>query len=294
MFRFIPDNTAISFMRYRTVGLLVAAVLGVLSVSLFFFPGLNYGIDFRGGLLIEVQTPDEIDIASLRGPLNALDVGTVFLQQFGSARDFLIRLQPEDEQGALVQIRTALEDLEVEIRRVEAVGAVVSDELLRSGLWAIGLGLLAMLLYIWFRFEWQFGLGALLTLLFDVIAMVGIYSASSIQFNLTSVAAILTIIGYSINDKVVVYDRMRENLRLHKKMPLRDLIDLSINQTLNRTVGTSLTTLLAATPLAILGGAALASFAIPLIFGVILGTLSSIFIAAPILFFLGEGRLKRL
>ena len=290
MIRLLPDDIAIPFMHGRRFGLILACIMSVSSILLFFFPGLNYGIDFRGGVLIEVRAPERIDTASLRTSLEALEIGPISFQQFGSPQDFLIRLQPEDEQQVLPRIRTALEELGVEIRRIEAVGAVVSAELLRSGLLAITLGLLAMLIYIWFRFEWQFGVGAVITLLFDVLTMIGLYALTSIPFNLISVAAILTIIGYSINDKVVVYDRMRENLRIHKKMPLQNLIDLSINQTLNRTIGTSLTTLLAAVPLALLGGAALAGFAIPLIFGVILGTLSSIFIAAPLLYLLRERR----
>jgi preprotein translocase subunit SecF len=180
-----------------------------------------------------------------------------------------------------------------QVRRVEAVGASVSGELFANGMMALGLAMVAMLLYIWFRFEWQFGLGAVVTLLLDITKIVGFYAVTGLQFNLVAVAAILTIMGYSINDKVVVYDRMRENLRIYKKMPLRDLIDLSINETLNRTLGTSMCTFLSVIPLALFGGEALQDFGIVLLLGVFIATTSSIFIAAPILLFLGENRLRR-
>jgi len=180
-----------------------------------------------------------------------------------------------------------------QIRRTETVGARVSEELFTAGMTALGLALLIMLFYIWFRFEWQFGVGAVVTLMLDVTKAIGFLAVTRIEFNLVTVAAVLTIIGYSVNDKVVVYDRMRENLRKYKSMPLRELIDLSINETLSRTIGTSLTTFLSCLPLGILGGEALVGFAWTMMFGIVVGTSSSIFIAAPILLFLGEGRLRR-
>lgn len=294
--RFFSDDTQIAFMRTRFVSLGMALCIFVVSWLLFLFIGLNYGIDFRGGILVEIRTPEPASFPALRSTLDELDLGRITLQQFGSPRDVLIRLErqpgPESaQQQAIEKIRNTL--TETEIRRVEAVGATVSAELVQNGILAVTFGLLAMLCYIWFRFEWQFGVGALLTLLIDITAMIGVYAVTNIQFNLTSVAAILTIIGYSINDKVVVYDRIRENLRLYKKVPLITLLDKSINQTLNRTVGTSVTTLLAALPLALFGGSALISFSVPLIVGIIIGTLSSIFIAAPLLLFLGEGQLRQ-
>lgn len=298
--RLVPDNTRIPFMRGRYAGIILSVVLSVLSVGLYIYPGLNYGIDFAGGIVIEARTPETSDFGKMRTTLHNLNMGSVALQEFGSANDVLIRLerQPGDDaaqQRAADRVRATLaqEFPGTQVRRVEAVGASVSGELFRSGMLALGLAIVAMLVYIWFRFEWQFGAGAVVTLLLDVTKTIGFYVLFDLQFNLTAIAAILTIMGYSINDKVVVYDRMRENLRIYKKMPLRELIDLSINETLNRTLGTSLATLLSIIPLAIFGGEALQEFGIVLIFGIFLATSSSIFIAAPILLFLGENRLRR-
>lgn len=298
--RLVPDGTRIRFMRGRIAGLVVSAVLSIASVILFFHPGLNYGIDFQGGIVVEVRTPGDADFPRLRQVVGALDVGQASLQQFGAPNDVLIRLprQPGDEQAqqrAIERVRGALAS-EVpgsQVRRVEAVGASVSAELFRGGMMALGLSMLAMLAYIWFRFEWQFGVGAIVTLGLDVTKTIGFYVIADFQFNLSSVAAILTIMGFSINDKVVVYDRMRENLRKYKTMPLRDLIDLSINETLARTIGTSVTVFLAALPLVLFGGEALREFSVVTLFGIVVGTSSSIFIAAPILLFLGENRLRR-
>ncbi|HYD67639.1 protein translocase subunit SecF [Azospirillum sp.] len=298
--RLVPDNTRIAFMKGRHAGILLSIVLSVASVFLYFYPGLNYGIDFAGGIVIEARTPQAANFPELRHKLGALNLGPVALQEFGSPQDVLIRLerQPGDDAAQqkaadLVRATLAKEVPGTVVRRVEAVGASVSGELFYNGMLALGLAMVAMLVYIWFRFEWQFGAGAVVTLLLDVTKTIGFYVVTDIQFNLVAIAAILTIMGYSINDKVVVYDRMRENLRIYKKMPLRELIDLSINETLNRTLGTSLSTLLSILPLAIFGGEALQDFGIVLIFGIFLATSSSIFIAAPILLFLGENRLRR-
>ncbi|KAA0581439.1 protein translocase subunit SecF [Azospirillum sp. B21] len=298
--RLVPDNTKIPFMNGRIAGLVVSAVLSLASVFLYFYPGLNYGIDFRGGIVIEARTPQAADFSSLRHTLTGLGMGQVALQEFGSPQDVLIRLerQPGDDaaqQVAADKVRSTLAETlpGTQVRRVEAVGASVSGELFANGMLALGLAMLAMLIYIWFRFEWQFGFGAVVTLLLDITKIIGFYAITGLQFNLVAVAAILTIMGYSVNDKVVVYDRMRENLRIYKKMPLRDLIDRSINETLNRTLGTSMSTLLSIIPLALFGGEALQDFGIVLIFGIFLATSSSIFIAAPILLFLGENRLRR-
>ena len=298
--RLIPEGTRIQFMRGRIAGLVVSALLSAASVILFFHPGLNYGIDFKGGIVIEARLPGAADFPKLRADLGALNLGQVGLQEFGSPQDVLIRLerQPGDEQAqqrAVERVRAQLAQSAAgtQIRRVEAVGASVSSELFRNGMIALGLSLLAMLAYIWFRFEWQFGVGAVVTLILDVTKVIGWYVITDFQFNLTAIAAILTVMGYSINDKVVVYDRMRENLRKYKSMPLRQLIDLSINETLSRTIGTSMATFLATLPLALFGGEALEEFAITMLFGIILPTSSSIFIAAPILLFLGEDKLRR-
>ena len=221
------------------------------------------------------------------------------MQRFGDDSTVLIRLPTQPTEAgteiAVSKVRAALEKSiqGAKIVRVDAVGASVSSELFRNGLYALGISLLMILAYIWFRFEWQFAVGAVVTLILDVTKAIGFLALTRIEFDLVMVAAILTILGYSTNDKVVVYDRVRENLRKYKTMPLRDLIDLSINETLNRTLGTSMTVFLASLPLALFGGASISGFAWVMLFGIVVGTSSSIFIAAPILLFLGEKRLRR-
>src|SRR5258706_5173011 len=298
-FRLVPDGTRIQFMKGRIAGLVVSAILSTLSIALYFYPGLNLGIDFRGGIVMEIRTPEPADFAKLRSSLEALNLGPVSPLQFGSPQDVLLRFdrQPGDDsaqQAAVAKVRATLDkDFPgTQVRRTEAVGATVSGELFRDGMLALGLALVAMLFYIWFRFEWQFGVGAVVTLILDMTKIVGLYAVTQFQFNLTGIVAILTIMGYSINDKVVVYDRVRENLRLYKGMPLRELIDLSINETLNRTVATSMTVFLATLPLALFAGEALRDFAFVLLLGIVIGTSSSIFIAAPILLFLGQKALR--
>jgi preprotein translocase SecF subunit len=297
--RIVRDGTTIPFMKGRIAGLVVSAFLSLASVVMFFSPGLNYGLDFRGGIVMEVRKPVEADFGQMRAGLERLNLGSVALQQFGSPTEVLIRLeqQPDEagQQRAVAAVRAWL-DREVpgsRIVRTEAVGARVSAELFTAGMTALGVALLAMLLYIWFRFEWQYGVGAVVTLILDITKAIGFLAVTRIEFDLATVAAILTIIGYSVNDKVVVYDRMRENLRKYKTMPLRGVIDLSINETLNRTIGTSCTTFLACLPLALIATGPVANFAWVMLFGIIVGTSSSIFIAAPILLFLGENRLRR-
>ncbi len=298
LFRLVPDDTAIPFMRGRHLGLLVSAVLSTLSVILAVTPGLERGIDFRGGIVMEARTPGPADLGAVRAAVSGLNLGDAGVQQFGDADTVLIRLPVQGEesgtQAAVNRVRAALDQLApgTRILRTEAVGERVSDELFRGGLIALAISLGAMLLYIWFRFEWQFAVGAVVTLILDVTKVVGFLAVTRLEFNLTTTAAILTIIGFSANDKVVVYDRMRENLRKFKAMPLRALIDRSINETLNRTLGTSMTLLLAALPLAIFGGDTLAGFAWTMLFGIIISASSSIFIAAPILLFLGDKRLR--
>lgn len=297
--RLVRDGTTIPFMKGRIAGLVVSAFLSIASVVLFFAPGLNYGLDFKGGIVMEVRKPVEADFGAMRAGLEGLNLGSVALQQFGSPTEVLIRLeqQPDEagQQRAVAAVRTWLEQAVpgARIVRTEAVGGRVSAELFTAGMTALGIALLAMLLYIWFRFEWQYGVGAVVTLVLDITKAIGFLALTRIEFDLATVAAILTIIGYSVNDKVVVYDRMRENLRKYKTMPLRNVIDLSINETLNRTIGTSMTTFLACLPLALIATGPVASFAWVMLFGIIVGTSSSIFIAAPILLFLGENRLRR-
>jgi len=297
--RFVPDKTAISFMNARNFGLGFSAFLSLASVILLFHPGLNQGIDFKGGIVMEVRTPQPADFPQLRQVLADNGIAQARLQEFGSPNDVLIRLERQpgedaDQQKIVEKLRTNLQEKVqgLEVRRTDVVGASVSAELFSNGMMAMTLAIVAMLIYIWFRFEWQFGIGAVATLVLDVTKTLGFYAITGFEFNLVSIAAILTIMGWSVNDKVVVYDRMRENLRRFKSMPLRDLIDLSINETLNRTINTSVTILLATLPLALFGGEALEEFAIVMLFGIALATSSSIFIAAPILLLLGEKSLR--
>jgi len=299
LFRIVPDGTRIQFMRGRIAGLVVSAFLSSISVVLFFYPGLHLGIDFSGGIIMEVRTPGAADFGKIRGALAEAKVDAQGVQRFGADNQVAIRLPTQPTEAATQQtvsrIRDALEKAEpgTRILRTDAVGASVSSELFQDGMLALGISLIMILIYIWFRFEWQFAVGAVATLVLDLTKTIGFLAITRLEFDLVMVAAILTILGYSTNDKVVVYDRMRENLRKFKTMPLRELIDLSINETLNRTLGTSMTLFLAALPLALFGGASISHFAWMMLFGIIVGTSSSIFIAAPILLFLGENRLRR-
>lgn len=299
LFRIVPDDTRIQFMKGRIAGLVVSAILSTASVILAFNPGLEKGIDFKGGIIMEARTPGPADLGGLRNAVSGLNLGDVGLQQFGDESTVLVRLPVQGEeaatQQAVARVRGALDQVApgTRILRTEAVGNRVSAELFRGGLIALAVSLGAMLIYIWVRFEWQFAIGAIVTLILDTTKVVGFLAVTRLEFNLTTVAAILTIIGFGVNDKVVVYDRMRENLRKFKAMPLRELIDRSINETLNRTLGTSITLALSALPLALFGGETLSGFAWTMLFGIVVGTSSSIFIAAPILLFLGENRLRR-
>jgi preprotein translocase SecF subunit len=292
--RLVPDDTRIRFMRGRFAGLIVSAVLSLASVILFFAPGLNYGIDFEGGVVVELRLAAATDMDRLRDAFGSLGLGEAQLQQFGSERDVLVRLghQAGDEQarvaiGAMLKAKFPSS----EVRRFDVVGARVSAELFRHGLEASAAALGAVLFYVWFRFDWQYGVGVVVTLLLDITKTIGFLALTQLQFDLNTVAAILTLIGYSVTDKVVVYDRIRENVRKYRSMPLREVIDRSINQTLGRTVVTSLTVLLSITPLALIAQESIRDFAITIIFGIIVGTSSSIFIASPILLYLGQGKL---
>ena len=299
MFRLAPDTTRFNFMRGRFIGLIVSAVLSTASVVLFFYPGLHLGIDFSGGIVMQVRTEGPADFTKIRGALTEAHIQVQGVQRFGDDADVLIRLstQPNEQatQQAVTQVRDALSKAVAgaRIMRTDAVGASVSAELFRNGLLALGISLLMILGYIWFRFEWQFAVGAVVTLILDITKAIDFLAITRIEFDLVMVAAILTVLGYSTNDKVVVYDRVRENLRKYKTMPLREMIDLSINETLNRTLGTSMTVFLASLPLAIFGSQSISGFATIMLFGIVVGTSSSIFIAAPILLFLGEHRLRR-
>jgi preprotein translocase subunit SecD/preprotein translocase subunit SecF len=303
LFRFVPDGTKIRFMNGRFAGLITSAVLSTASIALFFYPGLNLGLDFRGGVVLQITTPQPANFAQLRSALAKAGLSDAALQSFGAGaaaqHGVLISLESrqnaEQTQTAISEVETALDSAApgAKILSTQAIGASVSSQLFAQGIEALGFSFVMILAYIWFRFEWQFAVGAVVTLLLDTTKTIGFMVLTRIPFDLVTIAAILTIIGYSTNDKVVVYDRVRENLRKYKSMPLRELIDLSINETLNRTLGTSGTVFLAALPLALFGGSALSGFAWIMLFGIVVGTSSSIFIAAPILLFLGERRLRR-
>jgi preprotein translocase SecF subunit len=299
LMRFVPDNTRYQFMKARWFGLAGSFLLSAGSIVLFLIYGLNLGIDFKGGIVMEAQTQAVADVPALRNAFAQAHIPVAGLQNFGSPRDIMIRLdaQPTEAGNQKLQadVRATLEKAQpgAKVLRADVVGASVSQELFTNGVLALAISLAMIMAYIWFRFEWQFAVGAVVTLLLDVTKTLGFLVITRIQFDLVMVAAILTIIGYSTNDKVVVYDRVRENLRKYKSMPLRDLIDLSINETLNRTLGTSSTVFLASLPLALFGGETLSGFAWAMLFGIFIGTVSSIMIAAPILLLLGEHRLRR-
>jgi preprotein translocase subunit SecF len=263
----------------------------VLSVVLFFTVGLNLGIDFRGGTIIEVQTESpEADLGEIRSRLSGLGLGDIEVQGFGAPNDVLIRIaaQPGGEAAQQQAVRAAQQALgnEYTYRRIEVVGPRVSGELALTGTIAVIVALIGVLIYIWFRFEWHFALGAIAALVHDVILTIGFFAVLQLDFNLASIAAILTIVGYSLNDTVVIYDRVRELLRRYKQMTLPDLIDLAVNQTLSRTILTSTTTLIALGALFFFGGAVIRSFVAAMIWGVFIGTFSTVFIAAPLLIYL--------
>jgi preprotein translocase subunit SecF len=295
LLRIVPDDTKFDFMRFRRISFPVSAVLSIIAILLFFFHGLNFGIDFVGGTLIEVQSKSgAADIAKMRDTLGGLGLGEVQLQQFGAPTDVLIRVaqQPggeEAQQAAIAKVRQALGD-SVDYRRVEVVGPRVSSELLASSTIGLGLAIFAILAYLWFRFEWQFSLGAMIANVHDIVLTIGYMSLTQIDFDLSSIAALLTILGYSLNDTVVIYDRIREMLRRYKRMSMPDLLNISVNSTLSRSIITHVTVTLALLALLLFGGHAIHSFVATMIFGVVLvGTYTSVFIAAPILIYLGVG-----
>ena len=294
--KLVPVNTSIGFIRHRTVAMALSALLVVGSIVVFLANGLNFGIDFRGGTLIEASSESAVDLAELRGRLGALDLGEVQIQEFGKETDVLIRIAEKEgatdasnNLSAVERVRAELSS-DFDVRRVEIVGPQVSAELIQTGVMAVLAAIASMLIYIWFRFEWQFSVGAVLALVHDVALTIGLFALLQLDFNLSILAAILTIVGYSMNDTVVVYDRVRENLRKYKKMDLAELLNIAINETLSRTVMTSVTTMLALLALYILGGEVIRGFTFAMIWGVIVGTYSSIFIASPLLMMLGVKR----
>ncbi|SFO19902.1 protein translocase subunit secF [Bradyrhizobium sp. Ghvi] len=293
--RIVPDNTHFDFTRFRRISFPISAVLSIVAITLFFTHGLNFGIDFKGGTLMEVRAKSgTADLAQMRSTLGSLGLGEVQLQQFGGPADVLLRVaeQPggdKAQQEAVDKVRGALGE-SVEYRRVEVVGPRVSGELLGWGMAGLMLAIGAILIYLWFRFEWQFALGAMIANVHDIVLTIGFMSISQVDFDLTSIAALLTILGYSLNDTVVIYDRIREMLRRYKKMPMPQLLNESINSTLSRSIITHFTVTLALLALLLFGGHAIHSFTAVMMFGVVLvGTYTSIFIAAPILIYLGVG-----
>ena len=292
--QFIPSDTHIPFMRFHKLLLGISAAFIVLSIAVIALDGLNFGIDFRGGILLDVKTQGPADIAEMRRTLNDLEVGEVGLQEFGAPDNVLIRLSKQDggeraQQAVIERIKQALGP-NVEYRRIELVGPQVSAELFEDAIYAMVAALLSIMAYLWFRFEWQFGLAGVVSLLHDVLAIIGIFALLGYEFNLTIVAAVMTIAGYSINDSVVVFDRVRENMRKYKTMPFVELIDLSINQTLSRTFLTGITTIMVLIVLYFLGGEVLRGFSFAMLFGVIVGTYSSVFVAVPLLLYLNVRR----
>ena len=282
--KIIPADTNYPFMDYRKIFIISSLILILSSVLLLSFKGLNLGIDFKGGTLIEISTKNS-DIAELRRILSP-NFNDVSLQEFGNSETIIIRLQNETNIESIEtvnQVKNLINDKVSEFRRSEFVGPTISSELLWKGLQAISFALLAILTYIWLRFDWQFGFGAVVALSHDVLFTLGVLSLFNIDFSLSSIAAILTICGYSLNDSVVIYDRIRENLRKYKKLELSELFNVSINNTLSRTIMTSLTTLIALFSLYIFGGEVIKPFAFAMIIGVIIGTYSSIYIAVPTL-----------
>jgi preprotein translocase subunit SecF len=293
--RLVPDHTKFDFMRFRRISFPISALLSILALTLYFTHGLNFGIDFKGGTLLEVQgKASRLEIADLRGKLDALGFGEVQLQSFGNNGEVLIRIaeQPGGEkaqQDVLTKVKQTLGD-DVDYRRVEVVGPRVSQELLGYGTIGIVVAIFAILIYLWFRFEWQFALGAMIANVHDLVLTIGFMSIAQVDFDLTSIAALLTILGYSLNDTVVIYDRIREMLRKYKRLSMADLLNISINATLSRSIVTHVTVAAALLSLLLFGGHAIHSFAATMMFGVVLvGTYTSVFIASPILIYLGVG-----
>lgn len=297
--RLIPNNVNINFMAMRKINYVISVILSVLSILCITIMGFNFGIDFAGGISIEARIDQKPDLASMRENLSKLDMGEVMLQNFGTDRDISIRIgnlsKAEDLTKKVEKIKKSLADnfdYKIEYRKVDFVGPQVGSQLIKSGTWAMILAFAAIMVYVWIRFEWQFGIGILVALTHDSILSLGFMSLLQLDFNLSTIAGLLTIIGFSVNDSVVIYDRIRENLRKYVSKPIPEIINLSINETLSRTTLTVLTTLLANGALILFGGEAIKSFSILVFFGITFGTYSSIFVSAPILTLFGIEKFK--
>jgi preprotein translocase subunit SecF len=290
-FRIIPDRTNIKFIPNKNKGFAISLFLVFMSLFSLFLRGLNLGIDFTGGIILELKTEQVISLSDIRYALNQMKIGDVSIQNFGSEKDLMIKIGVKDksktERTKIIEtIKTTLEKISpsnIDYRKVEFVGPQVGEALIQNGVISILLSFLAIMIYVWFRFEWQFGVGVVLALVHDIIVTLGFLSLVFLEFDLTTIAALLTVIGYSVNDSVVIYDRIRENLKKYKKMKFDEILNLSINQTLSRTILTVLTTLLAAAAIVVFGGKNLYSFSITVFLGIVIGTYSSIYISAPIL-----------
>ena len=291
-FRLAPDNIKISFMRFRRYSYPLSALASIASVILFLTVGLNYGIDFSGGTLLELRNKDGVaNLAELRTTTEKLGLGEVEVQAFGDERDVSVRgrLQPGGDvaqQAAMTKVLDAVKD-NYEVRRSEVVGPRVSGELVQSGTIGVVLSILAVLAYLWFRYEWQLAVAAVIATMHDLLLTIGFFSLTRIEFNITSIAAILTIVGVSLNETVIVLDRIRETLRKYRKTPIAEIIDMSVNAVISRTIMTSTTTLMALLALVLFGGHVIRSFSMAMMFGIIAGVYSSIFICSPILIYLG-------
>ncbi len=291
--KFVPDDTNFDFIGQRYIAFFVTAVIIIGSIFLMATKGFNFGIDFTGGTLIEISTQETPDLAQLREDLNGLDLGEISLQEFGNANTLLIRVpgqgdDPDVQKAAIETVRAKIDEsyAGADYRRVEFVGPQVGQELKKKGIYAVVFALLGIMAYVWFRFEWQFGLSALISIAHDVIAVLGFMSLTGMTFDLTTLAAVLMVAGFSINDTVVIFDRIREIMRKHRKIPLADVCNIAINQTLSRTVMTSLLTLLAMVALWFFGGEVIQGFTDALLFGFVVGTYSSVYVAASLLLYM--------
>lgn len=294
LFKF-AENLNFDFVRQRYIAFFVTAVMIFGSIGLFATKGLNYGIDFSGGIMMEIKTPAEPDLAKLREQLGGLGLGSVSIQEFGDHTNLMLRIPEQPggapgQQAAIDKVKTLMsgefKEQAVEYRRTEFVGPQVGDELKRSGIIAFTLTILGIMAYVWYRFEWQFGVAAVVTLLHDSLAVIGLFSLLWMHFDLGTLAAVLLVAGYSTNDTVIVFDRVRENRRKYKSMSMRDLINMSVNQTLGRTLATSVTTLLSLIALWLFGGDVIRDFVNAMIFGILVGTYSSIYVASSLLLYL--------
>jgi preprotein translocase subunit SecF len=296
--RFFPDNINIDFIKFSKLFLVVTLLLTIGTFGLLFFKGLNLGIDFSGGILIEAEFEQKADLAKMREVIGDLDLGDVSLQNFGNDKVVMIRVGAEGDirDGTMHSVNKVKQALasnfqgKINYRKVDFVGPQVGGELIQDGIIAVILSFICIAVYLWARFEWQYGVGAVISLIHDAVITVGFYCITGLEFNLTSIAAILTIVGYSVNDSVVIYDRIRENKRKYRKMPDSELYNLSINETLSRTILTVTTTLIANLALILFGGEVVASFSAAMFFGIIVGTYSSIYVSVPILLYIGNNK----